>query len=216
MSISSEVKFYKTLEKNVQSLVQQFSTIPPARKAVLKQISDFIQSKVKAKQKIELIFICTHNSRRSHIAQVWAHAAASFYGIRNITSHSGGTEISAFNLRAVEALKKAGFKIHATSKSKNPIYEVRFSPHENEIITYSKKYDSPSNPKKGFAAIMVCSHADDNCPVVHGAEKRISLPYDDPKDFDGTPEEDLKYAERVMEIGKEILFAFSQVDATIR
>ena len=58
---------------------------------------------------------------------------------------------------------------------------------------------------------MTCSHADENCPVVTGMEKRISLPYNDPKDFDGTPQEAEKYSERVIEIGTEILYAFSQV-----
>jgi arsenate reductase (thioredoxin) len=44
---------------------------------------------------------------------------------------------------------------------------------------------------------------------VVGAEKRISLPFDDPKDFDGTNQEAIKYHERVLEIGREICFAFS-------
>ena len=158
-----------------------------------------------------MIFICTHNSRRSHIAQIWAQAAAAYYGIENFVSYSGGTEATAFNPRAVKAMREAGFNIEATSGGTNPHYEVRFSNEAHALIAFSKKFDSEDNPQKDFAAVMTCSHADENCPVVSGMEKRISLPYDDPKDFDDTPQEGLKYAERVREIGTEILYAFSQV-----
>ncbi|WP_276369444.1 protein-tyrosine-phosphatase [Chryseolinea sp. H1M3-3] len=207
-----KAEFYKPLENTINTLINQFDTIPDDRKVILKQLTDFIKGKQKSNQKIELIFICTHNSRRSHISQLWAQTAAAYYGVGNLVSYSGGTEATAFNPRAVKAMKDAGFKINATTTGDNPVYEVQFSDVANEVIAYSKKYDAATNPKKGFAAIMTCSHADENCPVVFGMEKRISLPYNDPKDFDGTPQEAAKYSERVMEIGKEILFAFSQVN----
>jgi arsenate reductase len=210
-STKSRVALHKTLDETVQSLVINFGTIPTERKEILKQLTDFVQAKAKNHEKIELIFICTHNSRRSHISQIWAQAAAAYYGIGNVVSYSGGTEATAFNPRAVKAMQEAGFKITATSEGTNPIYEVSFADGANEVIAFSKKYDSESNPRKGFAAIMTCSHADENCPVVLGMEKRISLPYNDPKDFDGTPQEAAKYSERVKEIGTEILYAFSQV-----
>lgn len=209
----TKVQFYKPLENTIQSLIKQFGTIPDDRKAILKQLTNFIEGKIKSEQKIELIFICTHNSRRSHISQIWAQAAAAYYGIGNLVSYSGGTEATAFNSRVVKAMKEAGFKITPTAEGDNPVYEVEFSDEANEVIAFSKKYDAESNPDKGFAAVMTCSHADENCPVVLGMEKRISLPYDDPKDFDGTAQESSKYTERVLEIGKEILYAFSQVKA---
>ena len=108
-------------------------------------------------------------------------------------------------------MQKAGFNIHATSAGDNPVYEVRFSDDIDSVTAFSKKYDAETNPQKAFAAVMTCSHADENCPVVHGMEKRISLPYHDPKDFDGSSQEEAKYAERVREIGRELLYAFSQV-----
>jgi arsenate reductase len=211
-ALNSKTQFYKPLELTVKSLITQFDTISAERKAILKQLTDFIDDNRKRNQKIELIFICTHNSRRSHISQLWAQLAAAYYGIGNVVSYSGGTEATAFNPRAVNAMQNVGFKINAATNGDNPVYEVKFSDEANEVPVYSKKYDADSNPKKNFAAIMTCSHADENCPVVVGMEKRISLPYDDPKDFDGTPQESSKYTERVMEIGKEILFAFSQVN----
>jgi arsenate reductase (thioredoxin) len=207
----SSVAFYGPLQATTQSLLKNFDSIPAARKEILKQITDFVEGKSKKGEKVEFIFICTHNSRRSHISQIWSQAAAAYYGIGNVLTYSGGTEATAFNPRAVKAMQEAGFKIKAVSEGSNPVYEVQFSDDGNEVIAFSKKYDSETNPQQGFAAIMTCSHADENCPVVFGMEKRISLPYDDPKDFDGTPQEAAKYGERVREIGTEILYAFSQV-----
>ncbi len=211
MSQRSTVMFYPPLSETIEALVGNFGSIPSERKQILNQLTDFVQAKSERQEKINLIFICTHNSRRSHISQIWAQAAAAYYGIGNVVSYSGGTEATAFNPRAVKAMEEAGFKITSSSNGTNPIYEVRFSDEANEVIAFSKKYDSETNPQKGFAAVMTCSHADENCPVVIGMEKRISLPYNDPKDFDGTPQEASKYAERVREIGTEILYAFSQV-----
>ena len=203
---------YKSLQETITSLEKEFDSISAERKVILNQLTEFIQKKRDAKQTINLIFICTHNSRRSHLSQIWAQVAAAYYGIQYVESFSGGTEATAFNPRAVKAMQDAGFVIHANEQSSNPVYEVRFSNDASPILAYSKKYDSGANPQKGFAAIMTCSHADENCPVVTGMEKRISLPYNDPKDFDDTPLEATKYAERVREIGREILFAFSKVN----
>jgi arsenate reductase len=190
-----------------------FSAIPADRKKILSELTRFIKGKQAANEAINLIFICTHNSRRSHISQLWAQAAAACYGIKNVSCYSGGTEATAFNPRAVKAMSEVGFQITKPDDSVNPHYEVRYSDHHPLVIAFSKVYDDAFNPQKDFAAIMTCSHADENCPLVLGASARIALTYDDPKEFDGTPLEAAKYAERVNEIGKEIFFAFSQVNA---
>ena len=205
------ISFHAPLKNTILSVVNDFDSIPAARKPILAELTEFVESKLASGQKVELIFICTHNSRRSHISQIWAQTAAAYYGIPNVVTYSGGTEATAFNPRAVQAMEKAGFRIIKSSNAENPIYEISFSHDANDIIAFSKKYDSQSNPRRGFAAVMTCSHADENCPVVLGMDKRISLPYSDPKDFDGTPLETEKYYERVMEIGTEIFYAFSQV-----
>ncbi|NOT77186.1 MAG: protein-tyrosine-phosphatase [Cyclobacteriaceae bacterium] len=199
------------LEITVKALVYDFDEIPVERKEVLKQLTAFVQNKVKDGEKVYLNFICTHNSRRSHLAQLWAQAAAYYYGVSGVECFSGGTETTAFNPRAVTAMQNAGFEIIKTKEDYNPIYEVRYARNAPVVISYSKKYDDPFNHNKDFAAIMTCSHADENCPLVLGASARIALTYDDPKEFDGTPIESVKYSERVREIGREILYAFSQV-----
>lgn len=199
------------LESKINSLINQFDQIPSQRKEILQQLTQFVQTKVKAGKPVYLNFICTHNSRRSHISQLWAQAAAHYYDILNVFSFSGGTEATAFNPRAVKAMREAGFHIAVTKEGENPVYEVRFDEQADPLVAFSKKYDDPFNHNKDFAAIMTCSHADENCPVVLGASGRIPLTYDDPKEFDGTPQEEAKYTERVHQIGREILYAFSLV-----
>lgn len=130
--------------------------------------------------------------------------------MNNVHCYSGGTEATAFNPRAVKAMSDVGFNIIKIDESENPHYQVYFSETRKPLIAFSKVYNDPFNPSGGYAAIMTCSHADENCPLVIGAETRISLPFNDPKDFDGTPQEAEKYHERVLEIGREICYAFSQ------
>jgi arsenate reductase (thioredoxin) len=211
MSPLKEIEANPLLKETIETLVMEFETIPAERKAPLSQLAEFVERKAAAGEKAELVFICTHNSRRSHISQIWAQTAAAYYGIGNVVSYSGGTEATAFNPRAVAAMEKAGFSITSKTNGENPIYEVFFARGANAMLAYSKKYDAGENPKKDFAAVMTCSHADEHCPIVAGMEQRISLPYDDPKEFDQTPLESAKYLERVFEIGREILFAFSLV-----
>lgn len=206
----STYKVLPAVERTIDKLIGEFNHITDERKSAINQLTMYIAQKKQEGKKVSLNFVCTHNSRRSHISQIWAQTAAHYYGIDNVETFSGGTEATAFNPRAVEAMKRAGFEITAVKDDENPVYTVRFSNDAPALTVFSKKYDDDFNPKSDFAAIMTCSHADENCPFIPGA-KRIALTYDDPKDFDGTPEESARYSERVNEIGREILFAFSQV-----
>lgn len=202
---------YPSLLTTIKKFERAFEETSPERKAVIKRLTDFIVSKTQSGASVQLNFICTHNSRRSHISQIWAQAAATYYEIENVHCYSGGTEATAFNPRAVKAMSEVGFQILKKDDSVNPRYEVRFSDSHAPVIAFSKVYNDAFNPQKDFAAIMTCSHADKNCPLVLGASTRIALTYDDPKAFDDTPLEAAKYAERVNEIGREIFFAFAQV-----
>lgn len=139
------------------------------------------------------------------MSQIWATTAATYYGIKNIRCFSGGTEATAFNPRAVKAMERAGFRIDNPGGT-NPHYLVAFSDERSPIECFSKVYDDPFNPREHFAAVMTCSHANENCPFIPGAE-RISVTYEDPKVADDTPEESLKYNERVRQIGTEMFYA---------
>lgn len=200
-----------SLQTTAGRLTQDFDTITSERKELLGQLTAFVGKRVQSGKPVYLNFICTHNSRRSHLSQLWAQAAAHYYRVPNVHAYSGGTEATAFNPRAVKAMQDAGFDIAAIKDGDNPVYKVRFADDVKPVTAFSKKYDDPFNHNKDFAAIMTCSHADENCPLVLGATARIALTYDDPKEFDGTPQEAVKYKERVEQIGTEILYAFSQV-----
>ena len=213
MQMSSKMKSTQRLIHNLnntrEALTKKIDSLTADRKVVLNQLTAFIQNKINSKQKVYLNFICTHNSRRSHLAQLWAQAAAFYYGIPGVECFSGGTEATAFNPRAVKAMQEAGFHIIKKKEGDNPVYEVSYSDDAAPVVAFSKKYDDRFNHNKNFAAIMTCSHADENCPLVLGADARIVITYDDPKEFDNTNLESAKYKERVEQIGTEILYTFS-------
>jgi len=185
--------------------------IPEDRLAVLKPLIDYIQSKIDQGKEINLNFICTHNSRRSQFSQIWAQTAADYFGIP-VKCYSGGVEVTAFNERAVASIKRSGFDVVAQGEGEsNPIYIVSHSKDHDRIKAFSKLFDDPVNKAEQFAAVMTCSHADENCPFIPGTEQRIAVRYEDPKAFDDTPEEASKYDERSMQIASERIYVFSEV-----
>ncbi len=193
------------------NLTADFKSIPARRKELLEKISTYIAAKQKANETIQLVYICTHNSRRSHFGQIWAKVASSYFQIKNIHTFSGGTEATAFNINAINALQRIGFEIKPIHIDRNSTYRVCYSDTEAPIDCFSKVYDHPKNPQKGFAAIMTCSDAEENCPFIPGIELRIGTTYDDPKAFDNTPLQDSKYDERCQQIALETFYVFSKV-----
>ena len=65
------------------------------RKTLLDDLTDYVITQTAAGSPVRLIFICTHNSRRSHMAQLWAQTAAAYHGVAAIETFSGGTEATA-------------------------------------------------------------------------------------------------------------------------
>jgi len=208
---SRAVELYPELERYLSVVASEIDRIPADRQGALARLTEFVAERVAAGQPSMLSFICTHNSRRSQLAQVWAQAAAAHFGVPGVETYSGGTEATAFNPRAVAAMRRAGFRIADPDWGDNPFYRVRFAEGGTPIECFSKVYDHASNPARGFCAVMTCSAADAACPVVLGAAERISLPYDDPQDFDGTDRETAAYDERCQEIAREMLYAFSRI-----
>lgn len=208
-SPSEPTTMYAKLETTIKQRTDEFKTIPAERRKQLDDLAGMIRESIKNDDRARLVFICTHNSRRSHLAQIWAAVAARHYSVAGIHTYSGGTESTAFNPRAVVALERAGFKIARTTDDANPIYHVRFSDDAHPLTCFSKVYDQAPNPKTGFIAVMTCGHADEACPVVRGAAQRIAITYEDPKFADGTPEEASTYNERCEQIAREMLYVFS-------
>jgi arsenate reductase (thioredoxin) len=206
-----------TKESNFNSEINEIilnldiETISSDRKEVLQPLVDFIQTKVDSQSEIRINFICTHNSRRSHLSQVWAQTIAHYFNMKQVTCYSGGTESTALFPMVAETLQKSGFQIQAISTNDNPVYSIKFSENAHPIIGFSKELDHDFNPKSEFAAIMTCDSANEACPFVPGAEKRIPITYADPKAFDNTPQQAEKYLERSMQIATEMLYVFSQI-----
>ncbi len=204
---------HNILFPEVQSLIQSFdfASLSKDRKEILQPLIDFVQQKSEEHQEIRLNLICTHNSRRSHLAQVWAQTAAYYYGIQNVFCYSSGTEATALYPKVAETLVQSGFKIMKLSENNNPVYAIKFAGNQAPIIGFSKTYDDDFNPENEFAAIMTCSQADGGCPFIAGAEKRIAVTYDDPKAVDNTEQQSEKYNERSAQIATEMFYVFSQI-----
>jgi arsenate reductase len=198
---------------NLFNVIASFSSqsISDERKVVLLPLVNYIQEKINAGEAIRLHFICTHNSRRSHLSQIWAQTMAYYIGLKNVSCYSGGTEATAIFIKVLETLTTQGFKVLKLSENANPIVAVKFADNENPILCFSKTYDHPFNPSTQFGAVMTCNNADEGCPIVVGAEARFPIKYDDPKAYDGTPLQTEKYAERSLDIAREMLWVFSQI-----
>ncbi|TVP49976.1 MAG: protein-tyrosine-phosphatase [Mongoliibacter sp.] len=201
------MNLYPTLQAHIEKA--QALSISDDRKVVLQVLIDYVQQKVNQQQEINLNFICTHNSRRSQFSQIWGKVAAAYHGI-DLNSFSGGVEVTAFNERAVASIKRFGFKVSKEGEE-NPKYFVFYSDDEDPIVTFSKVYDDAANAPTGFAAVMTCSHADENCPFIPGTEARIPVRYEDPKAFDDTDQEAEMYDTRSLQIGSEMLYVFSKI-----
>ncbi len=210
METTTQPRLLSLLENYIQAALTESDQIAGSRKADLEPLTAYVQTRVRKNQPVQLTFICTHNSRRSHFAQLWAQVAAWHYQLPDVKTFSGGTEETAFNPKAVRAIETAGFSVEKTGDENNPLYLVRYSDSQPPLKAFSKVFDQGGNPAGDFAAVMTCTHADENCPFIPGAT-RISLPYEDPKAFDGTPLEEAMYAARCRQIARELLFAFSQI-----
>ncbi|MDW8219292.1 MAG: protein-tyrosine-phosphatase [Bacteroidota bacterium] len=208
---ATDVSIYEPVRAYIHKIQQEHIKITEERKQRLDKVIAFIQAKLDNNEPAHLMFVCTHNSRRSHLSQIWAQTLAAYYGLDGVRAYSAGTEVTAFNERAVRALQRAGFAIRKLSEQTNPIYTVQYAHNALPIHVFSKLVSDTTNPSKGFCAIMNCSQAEQACPVVPGAVMRVSLPYDDPKEFDGMPQEEKQYDECCRQIARELIYVFSQV-----
>lgn len=196
--------------------IQQIQRIRPdhSRRPLLDQLAAWIRSgqQENPEQPLRITFICTHNSRRSQLAQAWLAALAHSHGLSNIDVYSGGTEVTAFHPNAVASLDRAGFSIQTNENDpSNPRYEVGFNSGANPLVMYSKRYDDPANPRQDFIAVMVCTDAEEACPYVLGARFRLALPYLDPKRSDGTPDAPNVYDQCGLEIAAEMNYVIHQI-----
>ncbi len=184
--------------------------ITPERKKQLDQLVAYLQNKHHRAEETHLIYICTHNSRRSHFGQVWAQLAAEYFGFHRVKTFSGGTEVTRVHPNTIAAFQRAGFEVKLSGTPDNPNVELLYEGQQT-LLCFSKEYHHSGNPQKDFAAIMTCSEAEENCPFIPGAEFRLGTTYADPKAFDGSPEQNNAYDERCAQIATECLYVFSKL-----
>ncbi len=202
---------FPEIEEHIKTLDPD--ALPEARRTLLQPLVDYIQNRVKENQEIRLNFICTHNSRRSHLSQVWAQTLAAYHNVEMVSCYSGGTEATALFPMAAETLKNSGFHIETLSEGDNTVYSIKYAPNSHPVIGFSKTFDDPFNPRSGFAAVMTCSQADEGCPFIAGADLRVPMTFEDPKVFDNTPQQMEKYRERSLQIATELQYVFSRINS---
>lgn len=188
----------------------EFDLISADHIADLNHIADLIREQLNDSGHASVTFICTHNSRRSQFAQVWATIAAHDLGLSDVACFSGGTEVTECNIRTVQALRRAGVPVTTESSRENPKYSIPLA-NGTTLQCHSKLYDAPPNPTEGYIAVMTCGHADDACPVVQGAAARTVLRFIDPKASDDTPSESATYDERCAQIAREMAYLMMKV-----
>jgi hypothetical protein len=201
------------LRPSAKQAIAEFGRIDAERKKGLQQAASFIRQRLNEGKSADVTFICTANSRRSHLAQLWAQTAATYYGLTNVTTYSGGTQVATCNIRTIRTLRRAGFSIVQSSGGTNPVYLAQYSDARPAVKMYSKLFHGKENPQKDFAALFCCDQAAASCPVVTNAALRLPIPYVDPKASDNSPAEDATYDERSRQIAREMFYLMSAVQA---
>lgn len=199
------------LKRYVSEVVSDLGSVSAERREVLDKIAADVTRRLEAGKRADMTFICTHNSRRSHMSQIWAATAAYYYGLDGVHTFSGGTQATACNCRTVAAMRRVGFDIKDATTGENPIYLVQYAADRPVIRAYSKLYNADANPRRDFIALMTCSVADKSCPVVKGAVSRYAIHYVDPRLCDDTPTETTAYNERCREIAREMFYIMAEV-----
>jgi arsenate reductase len=117
-----------------------------------------------APDRISVLFVCTHNSARSQIAE----ALLTRYGGDAFEVHSAGTEVTRVNPYAIRVLAESGIDWAGRSKSIGEFLDRHF----DYVVT-------------------VCDRARATCPVFPGSSNTLHWGLDDPSEVQGTDEEKL-------------------------
>jgi arsenate reductase (thioredoxin) len=208
---------FSKVRQHADLLTTQFELIGDRHRDGAEELVGWISKNYRPEKPLPIIVVCSGNSRRSILGSTMGNIASAYFGLPNIRFYNGGTTPSAFNPRAIATLKEIGVDVEASGKEaprgksgeENPIYRLRVG-KGLETLEFSKHYSDAHNPQKDFAALLVCSEADAECPAVNGASARISIPYEDPKAYDGAPFEAAKYAERRDDMGRFMLSVLMQ------
>jgi arsenate reductase len=121
--------------------------------------------------KQRILFLCTHNSCRSQMAEgLISHDLGDRFQV-----FSAGTEATRVNPLASQVLAELGIDI---------------SGHRSKVL------DEFAGETFDYV-ITLCGSANEQCPLFFGGVKRVHIGFDDPSRLPGTPEEVLPEFRRV-------------------
>jgi protein-tyrosine-phosphatase len=201
-----------TLKTLCEQIATQISTISSERKLKLDQLSAVLQQEINKNQSVNLVFVCTHNSRRSHFAQVWWETLHYYLKLNFFETFSAGTEVTRIHEHTLQTLEGHGFQLKPLDKKENPTIQVAVDEHK-KMLCFSKLTNHPSI-KQPYVAILTCADAEENCPYIPEAKQRFALTYNDPKKSDGTPDQERIYHERSLTIATEAFYVLFSLSST--
>src|SRR5919106_4624506 len=119
-----------------------------------------------AMEKSKVLFLCTHNSARSQMAEgLLRHLASDRF-----EAMSAGTEATRVRLLAIRAME-----------------EIDIDMSEQESKTLDRYLQEPFD-----YVITVCNDANEACPFFPGAQSRLHWSFEDPSKAEGSEEERLE------------------------
>ena len=155
---------------------------------------------------IQLLFVCTHNSRRSQLSE--ALAAHRWQEDSRITVRSCGTEQTACHPSTANALEDLGWEVQDQGNGR---FQV-----QRDLTTrslWSKTLDEVPRDLP-IVAMMTCAEADEACPAIVGAVARIPWRFPDPKIADGTPESRATYRTVAEAIARDLDALYHELQLT--
>jgi arsenate reductase len=115
-------------------------------------------------EKPKVLFLCTHNSARSQMAEAFLRK----YGGDRFEVYSAGLEPTGLHPLAKRVMEEIGFDM--SGHQSKDLKQFLGTAHFGYLIT-------------------VCAKAEATCPIFPGASIRLHWPFDDPAAFEGTEEE---------------------------
>ena len=116
-------------------------------------------------RRYRVLFLCTHNSARSQMAEGWLRHRHS----HRFEAHSAGTEAAAIRPLAIRAMQEIG--VDTSGQQSNMLDQYLHQPWDY--------------------VITVCDQANQACPVFPGGEHRLHWSVPDPSEARGSHEEQL-------------------------
>ena len=199
--------FNEALTPYCESLEDEFNNVPDSTQEQLKVAGTYIINRLNNGQIASISFVCEHNSRKSHLGQIWTTLATQYYQLDHVKCYSGGTTPTYVNQRIINALGNTGIQISEKGiAGHGPKYLLDYGKSSRGFEIFSKRFDHPMNPDTNYLAISLCLNPDECCPISYGADKQLSIPYEDLQPFGNTPLESAKYDEQCRMVARDMFY----------